>query len=80
MCAESPNKVRTNLTEVEFSPASIGFRQNGMGLAADEWGTRLESGQGRPKKASLHTLAPTRCSEIRPELRIRNAALLHLVE
>jgi hypothetical protein len=25
MCAESPNRVTTNLTEVEFSPASIGF-------------------------------------------------------
>jgi hypothetical protein len=37
MCAESPNRVTTNLTEVEFSPASIGFRQNGTGLAADDW-------------------------------------------
>ena len=37
MCVESPNKLRTNLTEVEFSPASVGFRQNGTGLAADDW-------------------------------------------
>ena len=32
------------------------------------------------QKASLHTLAPTRGSGIRPETGIRNAALLHLVE
>jgi len=50
MCAESPNGVTTNLIEVEFSPASIGDRQKAMGLAGDDWGARLGSGQGCPKR------------------------------
>ena len=79
MCAESPNRVTTNLTEVEFSPLSISFRQDGTRLAADDWalGYRVDRAA---QKASLHTLAPTRGSGIRPETGIRNAALLHLVE
>jgi hypothetical protein len=78
MCAVSPDRVTTNLTEVEFSRVSIIFQQNGTEQQR-LIGALSHRVDRAGQKASLHTLAPARGSGIRPEIGIWKTTLLHLV-